>query len=409
MRHRGIVKSSRQQPARRHLRATAPNLGSMARAIEDWFRGAGRDLPWRRPGARSGYAGLVSESMAQQTQMSRVAIAFERFMARFPTIETLASAPEQEVLAAWSGLGYYGRARNLHAAAKVVVTEHGGEVPAEIALLRALPGVGRYTAGAIASIVYGRPEPIVDGNVARVLMRVRGRAGTADEPATIRWLWAESQRLVEAASDPRACNEGVMELGAVLCTPRSPRCTECPLSARCAARSSGTAERIPVPKRRPVRAILHQHVIVLRRGGSILVEQRPAQGLWAGMWQAPTIESDAPLNHAHLLDRLSPAVSSLREIGAFVHLTTHREVRVRVFVARTSSTKGRWVDAASQLDVPMGAAARRAIGIALADRSRGEQRTTKGAREAAARPTQPALAATRATLVPGSLRVEAPG
>jgi A/G-specific adenine glycosylase len=337
----------------------------IARLVQAWFRTAGRDLPWRRPGARTGYAALVSETMAQQTQMARVAAAFGRFMERFPTVESLATADEQEVLAAWSGLGYYHRARHLHAAARAIVAQHGGQVPSEVSRLRALPGVGRYTAGAIASIAFGRSEPIVDGNVARVLLRLSGRAEAPDDPVTVHWLWEEAKHLVEAAADGGAFNEGLMELGAVLCTPRAPRCVACPLAPHCKARLMDATNAIPAPKRHAARRTLHQQVVVLRRGPAILVEQRPARGLWAGMWQAPTIESDAPLDRATILKWLSPTVASINEVGAFIHLTTHREVRVRVFSAASASRRGRWIRASERSELPMGQAARRAIDLAL--------------------------------------------
>ena len=169
----------------------------LVREVERWFRAASRDLPWRR--VRTPYTTLVSEAMLQQTQVSRVVGRFEAFVERFPDVATLAAAPEQAVLAAWQGLGYYRRARNLHAAAKAVVDRHRGEVPAELAQLRELPGVGAYTAGAIASIGHGRVAAIVDTNVARVLLRVAGRPGSTADPASMRWCWERAVRMKRSA------------------------------------------------------------------------------------------------------------------------------------------------------------------------------------------------------------------
>lgn len=308
---------------------------------------------------------MVSETMAQQTQMPRVIDAFESFMRRFPTVHDLAAATEQEVLSSWNGLGYYRRARNLHAAAREVVRRFGGVLPEAPEILRELPGVGRYTAGAIASIAFGRPTPIVDGNVARVLLRVNGRAGSADIPATNRWLWSEAERLVLASGDPAALNEGLMELGAVICTPKAPRCAACPLLSICEAHREGRTDQIPRPKRRAARQQLHQHVAVVRRGQRLLIEQRPTVGLWAGMWQAPTVEGPSLLQPQSVLRRLPLKVTSLKVVGDFMHATTHREVLVHVFTARTAFRRGRWIEAAALHAVPMGTAARKAIDLAM--------------------------------------------
>jgi len=339
---------------------------SITAALERWFAERARDLPWRQPSVRGGYAALVSEAMLQQTQVSRVVVAFVAFMARFPTVADLAAADEQEVLAAWTGLGYYRRARHLHAAAKVVVAAHDGEVPADLESLRSLPGVGRYTAGAIASIAFGKRAAIVDGNVARVLLRLRGRDMGSDEPQAQRWAWAEAERLVEASTSPAAFNEGLMELGAVVCTPRSPDCDACPLSQRCVANAQGTTATIPRPRKTTARLTVHHHAVVVRRGARILLEQRGDDGLWASMWQVPTIESAAPLGIAGLRKRLTErgvVVDELSATGAFVHLTTHREVRFHVHRAKSTQRRGDWVAPANALERPMSAAMRRIVAM----------------------------------------------
>ncbi|MFO0963779.1 MAG: NUDIX domain-containing protein [Phycisphaerales bacterium] len=272
--------------------------------------------------------------MLQQTQVARVVEAFGRFMERFPSPTALADAPEEQVLAAWQGLGYYRRARLLHAAARRIRDEHAGAVPADAATLRALPGVGRYTAGAIASIVHGAREPIVDGNVLRVLSRVAGARTQAGDPASEAWAWRQAQTLVEACTDPAATNEGLMELGATVCTPAQPRCDACPLAARCVARREGSAAQIPAPRRSAARQVLWWHAIVDCDARGLLLEQRPERGLWARMWQPPVVESERALEAQELAPRWG---APLRAVGAFRHVTSHREVEFRVFVPAGAS------------------------------------------------------------------------
>lgn len=313
--------------------ATAPRrgacggVGGLAAALEAWFPAAARVLPWRTE--RSGYRALVSELMLQQTQVARVVGAFGRLVERFPDARSLARAEEREVLALWQGLGYYRRARLLHAAAKAVCERHGGEVPADAAALLALPGIGRYTAGAIASIAFGRREPIVDGNVLRVLSRVGNRRSRAGDPADERWAWERAEEFVRSARDPAVANEAIMELGATVCTPAAPRCGDCPAAGMCAARAAGTATAIPSPRRQAKRRTLHWHSLVDRGPGGVLLVERPDRGLWAGMLQPPTVEAAGPLDPAALALEWGTAV---REAGSFVHVTSHREVEFRVFV-----------------------------------------------------------------------------
>jgi len=308
----------------------------IARLVE-WFARSARDLPWRRAdpetGRRDAYHALVAETMLQQTQVARVAPKFEAFIERFPSVEALAEADEQDVLAAWSGLGYYRRARLLRRAARAIAEDHGARTPADPDALAALPGVGRYTAGAIASIVFNRPAPIVDGNVARVLLRLEGRDAVSGERETQAWAWERSGVLAERAGERvGVLNEALMELGATVCTPQAPRCLVCPLAERCEARRTGRQESIPRPKAPPRRRDLHLACAVLRdERGRLLVDRRSTEGLWGGMWQPPTIEgASAPAD--------AEAVSAALEIGqplapaeSFTHLTTHRAVRFAVF------------------------------------------------------------------------------
>lgn len=315
-------------------------------------------------GARDPYGALVSELMLQQTQVSRVLEKYSAFMTRFPTVFDLAAAGEEDVLAAWSGLGYYRRARLLHAAAKAVVERHGGVFPDDVASLRALPGVGRYTAGAIASIVFGRREPIVDGNVERVLLRVHGNDAPPKDKATQDWAWARAGELVEGAGHPGVLNEGLMELGATVCTPATPRCPACPLRAQCAAFAEGRTAEIPRPKPRAKRKDWFVACFVVADGDRLLVETRGAGGLWAGMVQPPTAEGaeEMALEDA----ARSAGVTPGREIDRFVHETTHRRVSFVVSAGRVEGPVGagrRWVTRGALEGMALSNAHRRVFGL----------------------------------------------
>lgn len=337
-------------------------------ALIDWFAAHARVLPWRAGAGRDGalgsaardpFASLVSEFMLQQTQVSRVIEFFPRFMARFPTVADLAAAPEVEVMAAWAGLGYYRRARHLHAAAKRVVAEFGGRVPAGVDELRTLPGVGRYTAGAIASIVFGVPEPALDGNVARVLLRLEGEDLAPDAKETTVHLWDVAGRHARAASDSApggagAWNEAIMELGATVCVPppAEPRCGHCPLAASCRARANGTQGQIPRPKARAKVTRLNVAVVVIRDGrGRIRLEQRGETGLWAGLWQPPTVEKAGTIPASEVAALAAMRGGGVpRRVGRFTHQLTHRLLAVTVYSAaagacRVKAKAGTWADA----------------------------------------------------------------
>ena len=247
------------------------------RRLLGWYDRHARDLPWRE--SRDPYRVWLSEIMLQQTRVAAVIEHYHEFLRRFPTVERLAAAREASVLAAWSGLGYYRRARMLHAAAKVVVREYGGEFPATAAGLRELPGVGRYTAAAIASIAFGEPVAVVDGNVERVLQRMLGErlAGEA--------MWDAASSLLDGKR-PGDFNQAVMELGATVCTPRAPACLTCPVVEMCATRGElGGAAKLAPQKKREI------HYALDRRKGSVFLVQRPRDAsLMAGMWELPEVE-----------------------------------------------------------------------------------------------------------------------
>ncbi len=335
-----------------------------------WFDREARDLPWRRK--RTGYAALVSEMMLQQTQVSRVVACYTRFVQRFPTVQSLARAKERDVLALWQGMGYYRRARNLHAAAKIIVREFAGVVPSSVADLLRLPGVGRYTAGAIASIVFQMPEPIVDGNVERVLMRVHARRPGRAKPPTRTdakqraWNWIAARNLVESAARPGVFNEAMMELGATICSPApaSPNCGACPIAQWCKARRLGLQNVIPTPMVRAIPQAVHHHAVIITRGRSnqILFEQRGDDGMWAGMWQTPTIESESPLDQSAIRTRLPVhVVGALHFCGRFIHSTTHRRIQFHVFAGRSMARRGTWRRLDNLANVPLSSAQRRVL------------------------------------------------
>ena len=260
------------------------DLAALRRALLGHYDRTRRDLPWR--GDTDPYRIWVSEVMLQQTRAETVTEYYRRWLERFPDVETLAAADLDDVLLAWQGLGYYSRARNLHAGAVVVRDRHAGTVPGTYEALRELPGVGAYTAGAVASIAFGEAVPAVDGNVRRVLARLFDRAAPAPK-----WLRETAAALVDA-SRPGEWNQALMELGATVCTPRSPRCHACPVSAWCAARAAATQEERPAPSAR--RAVPRERLataVVVDRDGRALVARRPESGLLGGMWSFP----DTPL------------------------------------------------------------------------------------------------------------------
>ncbi len=362
----------------------------IVRDLVAWFEAAKRDLPWRRSidagddrtepfaARRDPYHALVAEVMAQQTQIARVVKYFERFVRRFPTMEALARARESAVLEAWSGLGYYRRARHLHQAARSVVDAHDGRLPSEAAALQELPGLGRYSAGAIASIVFGRPEAIVDGNVRRVLMRLEGYRARGPVGGGDRWAWRRAEALVGACVESGESigdwNEGLMELGATVCTPMAPRCEGCPLAGSCRARAMGLQERIPTPRRAGATRVMHAAAVVVTRGTGlrtrVMVEQRPKSGLWASMWQVPTLERLAAKGSGvwtrEEIARALGIAGELRRVGGFVHQTSHREVRFVVWRAEGAENRGhrRWASLAWVRKAAMSNAQRRVLEVA---------------------------------------------
>jgi len=262
-------------------------MRDFAARIVDWQRAHGRhDLPWQR--TRDPYRIWVSEIMLQQTQVATVLGYYERFMAAFPDVHALAAASEDAVLAQWSGLGYYRRARHLHAAARVVAASHGGVFPRESATLATLPGIGRSTAAAIAAFASGERGAILDGNVKRVLARHRGIGGDPTSPAVEKALWKVATRLVPHEAI-EAYTQGMMDVGATICTRAKPRCDACPVSSDCVARIEVRIAELPGKRAR--RELPHREVQVLlvERAGEVLLERRPSTGVWGRLWSLPEI------------------------------------------------------------------------------------------------------------------------
>ena len=296
----------------------------IATAVVDHYAEVRRDLPWRR--TRDPYAIWVSEIMLQQTRVATVIPYWERWMTRFPTVTALAGAPLDDVLAAWAGLGYYSRARNLHAGAQAVDARFGGQLPRRAADLRAVPGIGPYTAGAIASIAFGERAPLVDGNVARVLARVYALTDDIKSTAGQRALWTRAGELMTAlpaSAAPGDLNQGLMELGATICSPTEPRCLICPLATSCAANREGRQGELPVVAKRKKQselAVLARTLVWIEDRGEIVLARRRPDGLFGGLWELPSVELAKQLG-----------VSCDRTPVAFHDQTlSHRRLRLRV-------------------------------------------------------------------------------
>ncbi len=292
--------------------------------------------------------------MLQQTRVETVERYFTGFMERFPTVDALASASEDAVLSAWSGLGYYRRARLLHAGARFVAQQLAGELPNRVDALREVPGIGPYTAGAIASIAYGEAEPLVDGNIARVLSRVRGVDEVVEQGASAKGHWALTRSILERG-DPRVLAQALMELGATVCTPATPSCDRCPISELCVARREGKQQLIPAPRARSVAATECFVAILVHSDRGLLLERRPADGLLAGMWTpplvaVPRIEHDSNLRAARqvagtLLPRELKSRTRMARIltdqddapRVVQHIFTHRRWQLAMLTMRVAA------------------------------------------------------------------------
>jgi A/G-specific adenine glycosylase len=345
------------------LAASSTSSAALRRALVAWYRRHRRAMPWR--GGRDPYPIWVSEVMLQQTRVETARPYYIGFLERFPTLDSLARARPSAVLAAWSGLGYYRRARHLHGAARLVVRDHAGRVPDDPAAFGALPGVGRYTMGAVLSIAYDRPLGALDGNVARVLSRLFALRASVRDPRGARRLWRLADSLVPVPGAGE-WNQAIMELGATVCLPRAPQCGECPVAKLCRARAQDRVHLLPpaAPRRRPER--VRRAVALIARGGRLLVTRREG-ALLDGMWEPPGVElagraSARPrlaevLARLHVRARLAPTGRTVR------HTITHRAIEVALWrgvleADPPRSARLRWADPESRV-LPLTALARR--------------------------------------------------
>lgn len=339
-------------------------LAAVARALLAWYARVGRDLPWRR--SRDPYRVWVSEIMLQQTQVERVKDFYVRFLDRFPTVAALAAAAEHDVLRHWEGLGYYRRARQLHAAAKKIVADHAGAFPRNVAELRSLPGIGRYTAGAIASIAFNLPEPIVEANSRRVIARLAGHAGPLGAAAGDEPIWEIAAGLVPK-QHPGKFNQGLMDLGALVCTPEQPLCGNCPVAACCVAKQTGRVAEIPMKAVRREAKQVRETAVVVRRAGRVLVVRRRPGEWWEGLWDFPRVSGAARgvrrgIERSDVLSSLACGATS--RLSTITHTVTHHRITLDVVECAAgrggkASTGRRWMTAAALSSLAMTSPGRR--------------------------------------------------
>lgn len=328
----------------RHPMST-PGPRKFATILEAWFTSAQRDLPWRESeNARDPYRVLVSEVMLQQTTVTAVIPFYRRFLARFPDVSTLAAEPIDGVLPLWAGLGYYSRARNLHAAARVVMAKHGGKFPQNFEEVLALPGVGRYTAGAVCSIAFNQKVPIVDANVARVLARVLCIEDDVKSSAAQTRLWNEATQLVAASTHPAQFNPAMMELGALICVPQNPRCEVCPVAKFCCAFQNQRQNELPQTTPKKIEKQLHDVCIFIGDERGVLLRRRTAENTekswWRGMWELPRAtvgESESTLDAVQrLLSELGIEGEVGHRLKTLKHGVTIHAITLDCFAVQTT-------------------------------------------------------------------------
>jgi A/G-specific adenine glycosylase len=310
----------------------------IVRDLVGWFDENARDLPWRRE--PTPWRVLVAEAMLQQTRIATVLPRYEAFLARFPDPPSMAAADEDDVLALWSGLGYYRRARSLHAAARSIVDHHGGQVPSDRPAIRALPGVGSYTAGAILSVAFRRPEPLVDGNVERFFSRlflIRGNVKRGAAKKEIRALAAD----LVTRGPPDRLNQALMEMGALVCLPRNPRCPECPVAADCRARAAGVEAELPELPPKPETVNVRMAVAIVTDAAGTLLVRAPEGGFLAGTWMPPfaVAEGRKPLAPAlaEAAEGRGLDLAVGRRLGGVRHQITNHRITATCFAGRLAA------------------------------------------------------------------------
>jgi len=330
--------------------ASSSQRKNIAARLLAWYAKHKRDLPWRRD-AHDPYRVWISEIMLQQTQVATVIPYYERFLARFPTVQALADAELDDVLKVWEGAGYYARARNLHRAAKEIVARFDGKLPGTVDELLTLPGIGRYTAGAIASIAFQRDAPVLDGNVIRVLCRYFKIEQNPKEGKFQRELWGLAETLLPRGRAGEF-NQALMELGATVCTPRNPQCGVCPLKRNCQARRLGMQDRLPARAKKP--KVPHHEIAVgvVRKRGKILIAQRPAEKLLGGLWEFPgghreKNESLAACVRREVKEELGITVKVEGEFAVVDHAYSHFSITMHAFHCRWVSGRPRAIGCAA--------------------------------------------------------------
>lgn len=318
-------------------------IARLRRALLNWFRKSARDLPWRR--TRDPYRIWLSEVLLQQTRIETGLPYYQRFVAAFPSVEDLAAAPMDRVLKLWEGLGYYRRARNLHQAARIIANDLGGRFPETTEGLLRLPGVGRYTAGAVASIAFGQRAATVDGNTKRVLARLFTLAADVDSAAMTNRCWSLAEALVPPRN-PGQFNQALMEVGARVCTPVNPQCAACPVRRQCRAYAEGRQHTLP--RRRRKRDVPHFEVVAaaIRRNGRYLLCQRPAAGMLAGLWEFPGGRVEGKESHRralarHVKQQLGISLRVGPPVGSVDHAFSHRTITLHLYRCECDSSRPR--------------------------------------------------------------------
>jgi A/G-specific adenine glycosylase len=366
-----------------------PQRRALLAALLRWHRKHGRNLPWR--GEHDPYRVWLREIMLQQTTVAAVIPYLRRFLERFPTVQTLAAADEADVLRLWEGLGYYSRARNLHRAARAIVEQHAGRFPRNVATLQSLPGIGRYTAGAIASFAFDEPAPIIEANTLRLHARLLAYDGDPRSVVGQRLLWAWAEKLVNRSTEAhglhpvgfRACdiNQALMDLGATICTPTAPRCPECPLQRWCRAFQTARQHELPRLARRPAITRVTEATVAVRQRGRYLLRRRPSGERWAGLWDFPRFAvTDHAAVETVLLDGVRDQAGLTIELGSqiaqFEHGVTRYRITLHCFTAKvaegtvSADDQLAWVNPQDFARYPLSVTGRKLATLLVESRSR---------------------------------------
>jgi len=352
-----------------------PETEEMRQALRAWFAARQRPLPWRQ--TYDPYQIWIAEIMGQQTQMDRVVHYFLRWLARFPDLAAVAAAPQQAILKAWEGLGYYSRARNLHRAAQQLAAAAVPEIPADHQRLLALPGIGPYTAAAILSIAFNQPYPLLDTNVKRLFARLADLDQPLNRETTKKRLDAMAAALLDRDC-PRIHNQALMELGALVCTPKNPDCPACPLQRHCKAHRADTVEFRPVASGRQKKIDITMACVILRRGEHVYIQQRLADDIWGGLWEFPggrleAEESPEQAARREVLEETGWEINELRALTTVIHHYTRYRVTLHAFLATlaadapepvlTAASQYAWVSLARIQDHPFPAGHRQIVGV----------------------------------------------